>query len=174
MMSEARLQEIARLCESATPGPWEWWTSNSFRRLSAGGDGDVLHGTIQRHDRHPDVVCSEADRAFIAAARVIIPELLAEVQRLGHYPAGTKDVAVLCFAGGRFDTISWTSAAEASALATGYSAGAGAFGFEATGYVMFHEENEMRASEDGGEVDRAMKRLTADMERRRVAQESDP
>jgi len=28
-----------------TPGPWEWWTSNSFLRLSSkatGKDGDVI------------------------------------------------------------------------------------------------------------------------------------
>ena len=52
-----------------TPAPWEWWTSNSFRRLSAKGDGDVLHGTIQRHDNHPDVVCSEADQEGIVFSR---------------------------------------------------------------------------------------------------------
>jgi len=80
--TDTRLQEIAQLCAHATPGPWKWWTSNSFRRLSARGDGDVLHGTIQRHDGQPDVVCSKADSAFIEASRSIVPEFLAEVQRL--------------------------------------------------------------------------------------------
>ena len=36
-------------------GPWEVWTSCSFRRISAKGDGDVLCGTIQRSDGHPDL-----------------------------------------------------------------------------------------------------------------------
>ena len=63
----------------ATPGPWQWWTSCSYRRLSSvpsGADGDVLHGVVQRHDNHPDVHCSEADRAFIAESRMLVPGLV--------------------------------------------------------------------------------------------------
>lgn len=63
----------------ATPGPWLWWTSCSYRRLSSvpsGADGDVLHGVVQRHDNHPDVHCSEADRAFIAESRMLVPGLV--------------------------------------------------------------------------------------------------
>jgi hypothetical protein len=43
---------------NTTPGPWKWWTSCSFRRLSSeatGRDGDVLHAVTQRSDGHPDV-----------------------------------------------------------------------------------------------------------------------
>jgi len=42
-------------------GKWEVWTSNSFRRISrvGGGDGDVLCGTIQRSDGHPDLSWDE-------------------------------------------------------------------------------------------------------------------
>lgn len=80
-MSDARLRWISGLCDAATPGPWVWWTSNSFRRLSARKDGDVLSGAIQR-DGQLDVACSEEDRAFVAASRTVVPELLAEVARL--------------------------------------------------------------------------------------------
>lgn len=41
-----------------TPGPWKWWTSCSFRRLSSeatGRDGDVLCAVTQRSDGHPDL-----------------------------------------------------------------------------------------------------------------------
>ncbi|MDX4957271.1 hypothetical protein [Delftia acidovorans] len=63
-----------------TPGPWEWWTSNSFRRLSSaatGNDGDVLYATVQPSDGHPDVELPNGgwngpDGRLIAAA----PELL--------------------------------------------------------------------------------------------------
>ena len=60
-----------------TPGPWSWWTSCSFRRLSARNDGDVLHAVIQCSDGHPDIHFPNGgpegpDARLIAAA----PELL--------------------------------------------------------------------------------------------------
>ena len=61
-----------------TPGPWRWWTSCSFNRLSSdatGKDGDVLRGV-----KYSDGVCGvegcEADMRLIAAA----PNLLAFAQ----------------------------------------------------------------------------------------------
>jgi hypothetical protein len=61
-----------------TPGPWKWWTSNSWRRLTAhngpGGqyirEGDVLC-PVKASDGHPDCSISQADMDLIAAA----PEL---------------------------------------------------------------------------------------------------
>lgn len=41
-----------------TPGPWEWWTCNSFLRLSSkatGKDGGVIDSTVMR-DGHPTLV----------------------------------------------------------------------------------------------------------------------
>ena len=57
-----------------TPGPWEWWTSNSFRRLSATGDGDVLYGAAHR-DGVATVVVSDANARLIAAAPELYDEL---------------------------------------------------------------------------------------------------
>jgi len=60
-----------------TPGPWRWWTSNSWRRLTcenrehSNQDGGVLCPTVCR-DGHPDTIVSDADMALIAAA----PDLL--------------------------------------------------------------------------------------------------
>jgi len=75
---------LRALALAATPGPWTWWTSNSYRRLSSDAtrkDGDVLRGVAQR-DGHPDIACSEADRAYIAAANpAAILVLLAELER---------------------------------------------------------------------------------------------
>ena len=59
-----------------TPGPWEWWTSNSWRRLRSnpanGRDLGVVTPFVTP-DRHADLEVSPADMALIAAA----PELLA-------------------------------------------------------------------------------------------------
>lgn len=69
-----------------TPGPWKWWTSNSWRRLTshAGGrsgqDGGVLCPTVAR-DGHPDVIISEADMGLIEAA----PDILAALKLACNY-----------------------------------------------------------------------------------------
>lgn len=59
-----------------TPGPWEWWTSNSWRRLRSnpadGRDVGVVVPFVAR-DGHPDLEVSAADMSLIAAA----PDLLA-------------------------------------------------------------------------------------------------
>ena len=54
-----------------TPAPWEWWTSNSFRRLTGGDgkDGGVLSGVIQPSDHHPDILGGGTDMEFIVLAR---------------------------------------------------------------------------------------------------------
>lgn len=56
-----------------TPGPWKWWTSNSWRRLKRDDRGitqNVLEPYVCR-DGCPDLSVSDADMALIAAA----PEL---------------------------------------------------------------------------------------------------
>src|SRR5579864_7981560 len=61
-----------------TPGPWEWWTSNSWRRLrhsERGVSTDVLMPCVH-NDGQPDINVNAADMALIAAA----PELLASLQ----------------------------------------------------------------------------------------------
>lgn len=59
-----------------TPGPWEWWTSNSWKRLrsnpSNGRDAGVAAPFVSR-DGHADLEVSAADMTLIAAA----PDLLA-------------------------------------------------------------------------------------------------
>ena len=61
-----------------TPGPWEWWSSNSYYRLSHNSDGDVLYAYIATNDGHPCVQVGEADRALIAAA----PELFEALEAI--------------------------------------------------------------------------------------------
>lgn len=71
------VDDLRKLCdaaiadhEQATPGPWLWWTSNSFRRLSSpNGDGDVLYGYRNPRDGVVDIVGSDADKNLIANMR---------------------------------------------------------------------------------------------------------
>lgn len=63
-----------------TPGPWQWWTSNSFLRLSSqatGKDGGVIDSYVMR-DGHPSLRVSKQDMALIAAA----PDLLEALQNI--------------------------------------------------------------------------------------------
>lgn len=69
--------------KAATKGPWEWWTSNSHRRLTAEDrqDGGVAYGTSQR-DGCGDIVIGEADMAFTEHAREDVPDMLAKIESL--------------------------------------------------------------------------------------------
>lgn len=71
-----------------TKGPWEWWTSNSFLRLSSkatGKDGGVIDSYVMS-DGHSSLSVTYADMALIAAA----PELLEACLRMRNqlYAAG--------------------------------------------------------------------------------------
>lgn len=57
-----------------TPGPWEWWTSNSVRRLTGadGKDGGVLYAYRAASDGVADIAVSDANARLIAAS----PDLL--------------------------------------------------------------------------------------------------
>lgn len=53
-----------------TPGPWKWWTSNSWKRLMAEWGGHtqpVIEPTVAP-DGHPDCIVSEADMALLQTA----------------------------------------------------------------------------------------------------------
>jgi hypothetical protein len=85
-------EELAKLLETATPGPWVWWTSNSWRRLKRDHHG-ITQNVLEPYvcsDGHPDCSIRDEDMALIAAMRNHLPTLLTaltdmrgEVQRLG-------------------------------------------------------------------------------------------
>ncbi|EMK1274664.1 ead/Ea22-like family protein [Serratia marcescens] len=78
-----KFNELKAATLAATPGPWEWFTSNSMARLSStpsGKDGDVLRA-FRASDGVPCVSVSQRDMAFIAAANpAVVLELLAELE----------------------------------------------------------------------------------------------
>lgn len=85
-----KFSELKSAAMAATPGPWEWFTSNSMARLSSipsGKDGDVL-SAFRAADGVPCVSVSQRDMAFIAAANPAVTlALLAELE------AKTKHIA---------------------------------------------------------------------------------
>jgi len=75
-MTQEDLQVLKRLVAAATPGPWcmnnDIYLRSSFIRATPGDDAFAcLH--VENH---------EHDAAFIAAARVTVPVLIAEVEKL--------------------------------------------------------------------------------------------
>jgi hypothetical protein len=57
-MTDKRLKEIEARAAKATPGPWQWHTSNSWRRLKRDGLGilqNVAEPYVVHHDKHPDL-----------------------------------------------------------------------------------------------------------------------
>lgn len=82
-MDANQIEKLKALALAATPGPWQWWTSNSTLRLTGadGKDGGVLYGYV--HAGVGDVSCSEPNRVFIEASNpAAVLELSAEVERL--------------------------------------------------------------------------------------------
>ena len=70
------------LLKAASPWPWKWWTSNSWRRLSSGDkDGNVLCPIVAR-DGHPDLAIKDEDAALIEQAPMLIHTLCVEVEEL--------------------------------------------------------------------------------------------
>ncbi|MFC8491833.1 hypothetical protein ACFUJU_13720 [Streptomyces sp. NPDC057235] len=78
-MSEQRLAEILARVEAAAPGPWESDGAEFYGTLAGVLMIDLWVGETLDIDDLPQ---SEANAAFVAAARTDVPELVAEVQRL--------------------------------------------------------------------------------------------
>ncbi len=80
------------LCEQATPGPWTagpwaWWSTSDNAYVVCSDDGDGRHVASIDHDIGADHDCpqfenNEADAAFIAASRALVPALLDRIEQL--------------------------------------------------------------------------------------------
>ena len=76
---------------SSTPGPWGWWSSCSFYRLTHETDGDVLRAYIA-DDGMACIECKEEDRALIAAAPDLL-EALGNCLALAELKYGNTDAS---------------------------------------------------------------------------------
>lgn len=81
-LSEDGLAELARVDAVLPAGPWEVWTSCSFRRItgSDGKDGGVLSGIVQRSDGHADLSMPEEQLQALVALRNALPSMLAALR----------------------------------------------------------------------------------------------
>jgi len=81
-MTDIDIDAARALCDAATPGPWVWFGDLSIGDvyLSAGRKREVLWPSGMHTEGYLDV--APEDAAFIAAARDLVPALLAEVERL--------------------------------------------------------------------------------------------
>ncbi len=80
-MTPAQENKLRNALALLPRGEWEVWTSCSFRRISRknGGDGDVLCGTVQRSDGHPDLSMDEKQLKALCALRNTVAEVLGEI-----------------------------------------------------------------------------------------------
>lgn len=74
---------------SLPAGPWELWTSCSFRRITGpdGKEGGVLHAYNQRSDNHPDLSMPEEQLFALVRLRNALPRLIEELREARRYAA---------------------------------------------------------------------------------------
>lgn len=75
------------------PGPWELWTSCSYRRIKR-REGhttkEVLNAYLQRGDDHPDLSMPEDQLAALVRIRNALPTLLSTITHLAADKAGLQ------------------------------------------------------------------------------------
>jgi hypothetical protein len=83
-MDKERLEELKKLCEGATPGPWQIDGNESGTYFECGGitaDGEKLQVAWPARD-YEFIFGDKHDAAFIGESRTALPELIAEVEFL--------------------------------------------------------------------------------------------
>jgi hypothetical protein len=71
--------KVRKVCEAATPGPWQVYDSCSWRRIGLAREHkEILWPSTNRSDGHPELdgINREADLEFIVTARTALPEVL--------------------------------------------------------------------------------------------------
>lgn len=79
-MTDAELDEIERLANEATPGPWcvsPWDYGSILLNYSK-----ELESSVARYEHPTEVDATRADCVFMSKAREDVPRLIAEVRRL--------------------------------------------------------------------------------------------
>lgn len=79
---EPLIAELRAIEDALPAGPWEVWTSCSFRRVTGpdGKAGGVLSAYNQRSDNHPDLSMPEGQLKAWVALRNALPDLLTALE----------------------------------------------------------------------------------------------
>lgn len=72
------------VCDAASPGPWALWDGCSWRRFGSVHTQRLVIEPIvySQRDRHPDLLVSKEDAAFVTMAREALPFWIHEASRL--------------------------------------------------------------------------------------------
>jgi hypothetical protein len=101
-LSDQTAEKLRKALEALPAGPWEVWTSCSYRRVTSLarreiledrhlGDGGVLRGTIQRSDNHPDLNLNETELQALCDLRNLIAELVSNKDDPRRIPRRVPD-----------------------------------------------------------------------------------
>jgi len=83
-MTDEDLRAAKALCEAATRGPWQWreeYGSVALHSLTVGPFQSVAMAE-SCGTQNSSIMVDDPDAAFIADARTLVPQLIAEVERL--------------------------------------------------------------------------------------------
>jgi hypothetical protein len=102
-MTEQELADLKALCAAAAPGPWQVEETTGPDLLAVSTENFRYVALVGLEDRFPD---DAANAAFIAANRVAVPRLIAEVRRLRelfslHLPSVDPDANISVHVCGR-------------------------------------------------------------------------
>ncbi len=85
-----KLKEIRKLCDEATPGPWH--LAREEMSVRSDSVGKAICGLGYLMEMEESVGVEPSDCKFIAAARELIPKLLAVAEAVSHY----QDSVAMC------------------------------------------------------------------------------
>jgi len=84
VITEETLDRLTRLCDAATPAPWEHRTEHGASE--SGDPTDDGQWEVVVAPRHPDIILASEldaeDAEFVCAARAWMADLIDEVRRL--------------------------------------------------------------------------------------------
>lgn len=93
-MTPERLAELKALAEKATRGPWSVsWLRGALRQICRNVDPDCFWCPDDGEDTASALTPDKHDAEFIAASRVAVPELIAEVERLRNQTDNVERIA---------------------------------------------------------------------------------
>jgi hypothetical protein len=91
MMDKERLEELKKLCEDATPGPW-WQYRHGVDDYQNGG---LCANDTELWGGYDGCMPSSADIELMAQSRTALPELIAEVEFLTKVAEQAKEFSTL-------------------------------------------------------------------------------